>query len=491
MTLWFDVSDLCIRTEPQPTGIQRTVVSVLAELIALRRDVRLFRYDHRARALRAVETWELPADIGRRIAADGGAPSRPPRAAPARFKPPLRQRAGRLVRRWGGDDIAVALKDCIGDAGALWRALRRRAQGAGRGAGEEDAPLPPPLDGAALPRLRTPFFEAGDVCLSLSATWLLRGYGALMARHKAATAFTCVNLLYDLIPALFPQWLSPGHARSLAAWAHQQIANADIVLTISNFQKREMEAYIAGNALPSRPVQAIRLGDSPRPIVSGACTMPRHVPGRRFVLCVSSIDERKNQLCLYHVWRRLARELGNACPELLLVGTAHDFACRLRPQISRDPLVRGLIVHLSDVPDDELAWYYRNCAFTVYPSFYEGWGLPVSESLALGRYCIASDAASLPEAGGSLADYFDPIDVMACYRLVRRALTRPDLVRQREEAIRRGYSAHSWRAAAHQICEVIDAASRIRRPTAERANVWTAATAGPGRGAQDDSPSPA
>ena len=87
----------------------------------------------------------------------------------------------------------------------------------------------------------------------------------------------------------------------ITLWARQQIANADLLLTISDFQKQEIEAYIKKSALPLPPVRAIRLGDNAKLLSDKEPPLPRVVPQRPFILCVSTVDVRKNQLCLYHV----------------------------------------------------------------------------------------------------------------------------------------------------------------------------------------------
>jgi len=313
-------------------------------------------------------------------------------------------------------------------------------------------------------------FQSGDVCISLSATWGLPHYAEAIAHNKRGGTVKCINLIYDLIPTLYPQWLPSDASRLVTIWVRQQIVNADHLLTISEFQKKEIEKYIIEGGLPARPIDAIRLGDNP-PLLSEldkrALARPRYTPTKEFVLCVSTLDVRKNHQCLYHVWRRLAQELGDDCPKLLLIGVVHQFVRDFLYQIRHDRLVNRLIVDLSDITDEELAWYYRNCLFTVYPSMYEGWGLPVSESLAVGKYCIAGNAASLPEVGGDLVDYFDPIDYPACYRLAHRAITDPDYVRHREEQIRGSYKPTTWRMTAKQISRLVDELSRS--PTAPNA----------------------
>ena len=63
---------------------------------------------------------------------------------------------------------------------------------------------------------------------------------------------------------------------------------------------------------------------------------------------------------------------------------------------------------------------YENCAFTVYPSLYEGWGLPIAESFAFGKPCIASNKSSMPEVGQHYAEYFSPYNADALATLILR-----------------------------------------------------------------------
>jgi glycosyltransferase involved in cell wall biosynthesis len=299
-----------------------------------------------------------------------------------------------------------------------------------------------------------PLFAPGDCCVSLSATWPFPDYAEIIAGQKNLASVSCINLIYDLIPSLFPHWAGAYHARRFTSWVQGQIRNADLILAISDFQKSELKRFIAAHGLPSRPIATIRLGDDQRLNDRGAPLAPRHIPAKPFALCVSTIDARKNQSCLHLVWRRLVTKLGANCPQLLLVGMTHRSGSQVLRAIRSDPLVNGLIIHLADVSDAELAWYYANCLFTVYPSLYEGWGLPVRESLAAGRYCISSSASSLTEAGGDLADYFHPADAATCFNLVDRAIRQPGYVEQRERRIKTHFRTHRWHATALQISKL-------------------------------------
>lgn len=487
MAVWFDVTDLSIWDKPQLTGIQRTVVNVLAELLLLRDDVRLFRYNPRLGDIEEVHGSTLPPAICRRVF--GKTLERPQRrqlpvkrasvhALPT-TKPvarPIRQTVARLIERVSSEEVFSTLKDCWRDVRRLHSAVHRSLRKPQARLHAEER-LPSPRSANPPRKSFRPLFQPQDVCLSTGATWGFNGYSEAIARHKASGSIICINLIYDLIPTLFPQWVEPGASRLITLWVRQQIANADLILTISDFQRKEIETYIRQSTLPSPPVRAIRLGDDAKLLSDSVPPLPRMIPSRPFILCVSSLDVRKNQLCLYQVWRRLAQELGRDCPELLLVGVRHHHASDLLYQVRHDPLVNGLIAHLRDVNDAELAWYYRNCLFTLYPSVYEGWGLPVGESLAHGKYCISSNAASLPEVGGTLVDYFDPLDFMECYRMVRRGIADRAYVEQKEALIRETYQPASWSIAAAQINAHIEAMRTHAVPLGESGELEEAAKA--------------
>jgi glycosyltransferase involved in cell wall biosynthesis len=142
-------------------------------------------------------------------------------------------------------------------------------------------------------------------------------------------------------------------------------------------------------------------------------------------------------------------------PKLALVGRPGWLINDLLAQLHADPVTKGHLVLSRDACDEELIWLYRHCLFTVYPSFYEGWGLPVAESLSFGKYCLASQAASMPEIGGELCDYHDPLDLEGFLRLVERPLFDPAFLSQREQRVRERYRPTTWRDCAARVLELL------------------------------------
>src|SRR5258708_4019020 len=100
---------------------------------------------------------------------------------------------------------------------------------------------------------------------------------------------------------------------------------------------------------------------------------------------------------------------------------------------------------------------YGGCLFTLFPSFYEGWGLPVMESHAFGRPCIISKTTSLPEAGGSLARYIDPDNTTDAYQVIRETIQDQAGLREWRDRVRREFRPVEWSQSAHAVLKALDA----------------------------------
>jgi glycosyltransferase involved in cell wall biosynthesis len=323
----------------------------------------------------------------------------------------------------------------------LGRSARRVVLHAGR---PEPAVAPP-----ACP------FAQGDVLLIAGAGWDEEHFCETLGRVKWS-GVRLVTLFYDFIALKYPQfflWFMPPRVE---AWAHEMLRMSDLVLTISENSRRDIVSVDRQNCSRLPPVKVIRLGDE-LPIEEKAIR-PADLPpdwdeDQPFVLVAGTVEVRKNHYLLYQVWRRLIEQHGEDIPPLIFAGRAGWLTAELLQQIRHDPLIRGRLLHLADVTDLELRWLYQHCRFTLYPSHYEGWGLPVAESLAHGKYCISSCTSSLPEIAGDLIDYYDPLDVAGCLQLVERALFEKGFLQQREARIHKEYRVTRWVDCAASVME--------------------------------------
>ena len=131
-------------------------------------------------------------------------------------------------------------------------------------------------------------------------------------------------------------------------------------------------------------------------------------------------------------------------PKLVIVGRRGWLVDDLYHAVQIDPRVAGKVRILSELGDHDLEWLYRHSRFVLFPSFCEGWGLPLAEALGHGKLCISSSTSSMPEVAQGLADLIDPLDSNAWYERIKHYLSNPAEVTRREAEVRARYQPPRW-----------------------------------------------
>ena len=253
------------------------------------------------------------------------------------------------------------------------------------------------------------------VMVYLGAVWI---NDALMmaARQLALHGAKSVYLLYDLTPVLGTGH-TPAVQRLFERYLHLMLDTATAVPAISHSSLQDFQAFaVTHDRLPiTGQVTGLPCGLRP-----GQFDVSRNPWPRPYALFVGTIEARKNHLLALNAWTQLIQTHGCAqVPDLVCIGRLGWNANAFLDQYVATGGLNGKISVLStSVSDAELARFYAHAEFTVYPSLYEGWGLPVSESLALGKVVVAANNSSLPEAGGQLASYFTSDDLADFVRVL-------------------------------------------------------------------------
>ena len=185
---------------------------------------------------------------------------------------------------------------------------------------------------------------------------------------------------------------------------------ADQIICNSEYSRRDLERYTGfRGASVVTLAHEFGLFDSGAFTQGAALKRVRDLVGGEgaganpFVLCVGTIDRRKNQVSLVRAWIALSRR--RPMPLLVLAGRFNGMSDDVRILLAREDCNVKVIEGPSD---EDVGALYAACQFTVFPSHYEGWGIPVGESLWFGKACLASNATSIPEVGGPHCRYFDP-----------------------------------------------------------------------------------
>lgn len=230
----------------------------------------------------------------------------------------------------------------------------------------------------------------------------------------------CVHyLIYDLIPVLWRHLTEPTTKETFPLALHWMLWGVDQVWTISDTTKQDLLAHVDRHGYPpldDRWVTPVLLGADSAAGGAGdediRATLARHdLEPDGFVLMVGTLEPRKNHEFAYRLWRELhQRHPGQVLP-LVFAGQPgwrmEGFTEMLAEDIG---LPHQAIRVLSHVDDATLGVLYDQCRFTLYPSHYEGWGLPVVEALNHGKPCLCSDAPSIVEAAQGAADCLPLMD---------------------------------------------------------------------------------
>lgn len=300
---------------------------------------------------------------------------------------------------------------------------------------------------------RFPDWSPGDAFVLSGSTW-----DSIDAPTLESIAVECgLNLaivINDMIPVLFPHHFSDLKAvESFATFAECTARHAALTLCISESTKADFERFAASKSIVPKSTQVIRLGDECVCSMTGRPQeLPRNFENQGFVVSVSTIQVRKNYQLLYQLWRRFAEEGRTDIPRLVIAGSAGWMTNDLRHQLQNDPLIKDKIVVLNHASDSELSWLYQHCRFSLYPSIYEGWGLPIVESLRYGKPCIASNTSSMPEAGQGIAVHLDPYDFRQWYDAIVAWSTDHQLITQATRRIEDHYQHRSWDAFGQDFC---------------------------------------
>ena len=211
------------------------------------------------------------------------------------------------------------------------------------------------------------------------------------------------TMVHDLVPLRFPEWVTP-RTRSMHGYKYARTAECDLVFVNSAYTGRDVSELLG------IPPERIRVAP---PGVSEAYTAAgEHADlGRPYLLSLATLEPRKNLGALVEAWRLVRDDLA------LAVAGASGWGGEELPD-------EAGVLRLGFVADAEVPRLMRGAAVFVYPSLFEGFGIPIVEAMACGVPVVASNHPSLDEAAGAAAVRVDPREPEAIAAGIREALER-------------------------------------------------------------------
>ena len=237
-----------------------------------------------------------------------------------------------------------------------------------------------------------------------------------------------VVTIHDLIFLRHPEFYNPIDVQIYKWKFRQTIKEADHIIAISECTKRDILEY-GGNLVSEDKITLIYQSCSPRFNTSqNYKTSNLNSKLGRYVLSVGSIEPRKNTMLALKALHHLPDDIS-----LVLVGRHTAYTDKLIQYARANGLEHRLHI-LHGVPDTDLPALYAGAECFVYPSVYEGFGIPIIEAISCGLPVVACTGSCLEEAGGPDSLYVAPNDAIGMANAIRRSLKGAD---DREERIQR------------------------------------------------------
>ncbi len=323
---------------------------------------------------------------------------------------------------------------------------------------------------ALAPRIQTrmvsrdPFVRLG---LDLTAK-VLRDRPELLHVQYTSPLYCPVPVVvsvHDVSYLEHPEYFRRERAWQLKLTVARTVRQAAKILTVSEFSRSSILRAYGG--IDEGKVVVVPNAAAPefRPIsrdAAGAAVRQRFAVNGPFLLSVGDLLPRKNQIGLIRAFSRLLRAYPQFAHSLVFAGKETWFAHHVR-EAARASGLADRIQFLGFVSDSELLHLYNACDVFVFPSYYEGFGMPALEAMACGRAVVCSSTSALPEVVDGAALLFDPYSVDEMVRALADLLLDAEL-RARMERLGLQRAAHfSWQNAAQKTLEVYHSVAEMSR----------------------------
>jgi glycosyltransferase involved in cell wall biosynthesis len=261
--------------------------------------------------------------------------------------------------------------------------------------------------------------------------------------------------VHDVSYLEYPQYFTRFRATQLKMTVRKTVERAAAVLTPSEFSRRAILKYyrldedkvvVVHNAVSSE----FRAIDRQ---TARALVEKKFGISGPFVLTVGDLQPRKNHLGLLKAFEEVVRAHPQLTHRLIFVGKETWYSKDLHRAVQQSGVAER--VHFTGfVEDAELVQFYGACDLFVFPSFYEGFGLPILEAMACGRAVASSNTTAMPEVADAAGILFDPNSTEQMTRAIRDVLLDPELRTRLERLGSHRASLFSWQRAAERTLDV-------------------------------------
>lgn len=322
-------------------------------------------------------------------------------------------------------------------------------------------------------------FKSGDVLCILGPFWGTPNKDAKFEEYSKR-GLEIFILIHDVIPLLFPVTIGDDPAVFFSGlsdstrYCTRYIANSKCT---ADDLRVFLDSLECSTEISTVPLAQDRI-TATKEVVETGLTMPvqgkktateiyefvksvgrqrddiRTITKLPYVLCVGTMEARKNCWRIAQAWQRLAAREDINPPRLVFAGRRGWLNDDFFETMETTGGLGGWIQFIYAPSDAELEYLYQNCEFTIMASLYEGWGLPIGESLSYGKTGVVSNTSSMPEVGDDLVEYCDPHSIPSIASACENLIVDPERRLALEDKIAKT-TLRRWSDVGRDLAEVI------------------------------------
>ncbi len=265
-------------------------------------------------------------------------------------------------------------------------------------------------------------------------------------RRLERTDLHPVFFVHDLIPITHPEYSRPGEDKRHRKRINTVLRLGKGVVVNSRSTLDELSDYAeeTGLAMPPAVIANLAPVELPPP---NAMPLMNH----DYFVVLGTIEPRKNHWLLLQLWRSLVEQLGESAPHLVVIGRRGWECENVVDLLERCRPLKGFVHELSSCTDQELTTWIHHSKALLFPSFVEGFGLPLVEALSLGTPVVCSDLPAFREVAGGIPDYAHPLDGKRWRDLVLDYVKPDGVSRPNQLSRMRQFAAPTWDSHFHRV----------------------------------------
>lgn len=280
------------------------------------------------------------------------------------------------------------------------------------------------------------------VLLELDAVWNSKLKRENLYPKLKDCGFKIYNFIYDLIPILFPEYMRDNTKKNFSFFLKVVSQYSDKIFFDSISSKNDFVQLLESKSEKKVQKEVFYLGSDFK-CQNLYSEKYEKLLAKNFILFVGTIEPRKEHMLVLESFEELYKDY----PELNLVfiGSLGWKMDEFIKKLNTHPLKNSSIFHFQDLNNNELSLFYENAYIVTYLSKYEGYGLPIAESLSYGNITIISKNSSMPEVGKDCADYLDINDSFQLTNIIKKYLENQENYKARVSFIKRNYKRIYWK----------------------------------------------